>query len=379
MQEGLNFLNGVPYNTHPDVYPGTFHGLRPEYQAELYNIPYYKSFSWYAGAPAQYWSCGPYTLAPNESVRIVFAMVLGSISPEVAWRVGKDWKAGVCTFDTTTTANGRDNLPYHFKIFPDLAPTENDKDKDRWVFTGRDSLFRNAGLAQWAVQNDYNIPAPPPAPSITVSSLPDNINVSWGSESEAASDFAGYRVYRALGDRFYNEEEGVVGKWTAVYECGEGTANALTHSFPDATAERGQSYYYYVAAFNNAGLESGMFLNMTIQPATLTREPGTSLADVRVVPNPFNIKAAELQYLGEQDKILFVGLPPECTIRIFTESGDLVKTLEHTDGSGDEPWGVLKEEQSATDTGQIIVSGIYIAYIETPNGDNTVVKFLVVR
>ena len=92
MQEGLNFLNSVPYNTDPDVYPGTFHGLRTEYQAELYNIPFFKSFSWYAGAPANYWSCGPYTLAPNESVRLVFAMVLGSISPEVAWRVGKEWK-----------------------------------------------------------------------------------------------------------------------------------------------------------------------------------------------------------------------------------------------------------------------------------------------
>ena len=61
------------------------------------------------------------------------------------------------------------------------------------------------------------------------------------------------------------------------------------------------------------------------------------------------------------------------------ESGDLVKTIEHTDGSGDESWGVLAEEWSASNTGQIIVSGIYIAYIETPDGESTVLKFAIVR
>ncbi len=76
---------------------------------------------------------------------------------------------------------------------------------------------------------------------------------------------------------------------------------------------------------------------------------------------------------------MFMDLPPECTIKIYSESGDLIKTLNHTDGSGDEPWGVLEEEQSTTESGQIIVSGIYIAYIETPDGESTFVKFAVVR
>ena len=76
---------------------------------------------------------------------------------------------------------------------------------------------------------------------------------------------------------------------------------------------------------------------------------------------------------------MFLNLPPECTIKIYNESGDLMQTIEHTDGSGDEAWGNLLDEHSATSSGQIIVSGLYLAYIETPEGEQTIVKFAVVR
>lgn len=163
------------------------------------------------------------------------------------------------------------------------------------------------------------------------------------------------------------------------------------HSFDDVTAQRGVSYYYAVTAFDDGSqnqpgiedglrpgqsVESGILYNRTTEPVSLTRAPGNTLADIRIVPNPYNITAAEagLQFPGENDKILFAGLPPECTIRIFTLSGDLVKVLEHTDGSGDEPWSDL-----TTETRQIVVSGVYIAHVETPSGESSFVKFVIVR
>lgn len=379
MRLGFQSFDQFPYNTDPNVYPNTHHSLRTEDIAVLKNIKFIRSFPWWKGANANYYSCGPYTLAPKDSVRIVWAIVVGSICPEIAWKVGKEWTAKTCTFDTLKTANHRDNLPRQLLYFADLAPTENDRSKDRWVFTGRDSIFRNTGRAQWAVRNNYNIPTAPQAPSINVHSLPDKINISWGSESESSSNFSGYRVYRAIGKVYYDEATGVVvGKWTPIFACGAGTPNALTHTFDDKAADRGKAYFYYVSAFSNTGFESGKYRNMTTQAAYLTKPAGT-LASVRVVPNPFNLGARDLQYPGEQDKIMFMDLPPVCTIKIYTQSLDLVRTIEHTNGSGDEAWGILQEEHSATQNGQIIVSGVYIAHIQTPSGENSYVKFVVVR
>ena len=47
-----------------------------------------------------------------------------------------------------------------------------------------------------------------------------------------------------------------------------------------------------------------------------------------------------------------------CQLKIFTERGDLIWEKDHTDGSGDELW------DSMTSSGQIVVSGIYILYVE---------------
>ncbi len=98
-----------------------------------------------------------------------------------------------------------------------------------------------------------------------------------------------------------------------------------------------------------------------------------------MVPNPYNIGAEDLQYVGEPDKIIFMNVPPVCTIKIYTVRGDLVKVIEHTDGSGDQPWGDIPNEHMASQSHQIPVSGLYIAYIETPEGESTIVKFAIVR
>ena len=136
-------------------------------------------------------------------------------------------------------------------------------------------------------------------------------------------------------------------------------------------------------------LESSRFWTQTNEPANLKRQAGTSLEQIRVVPNPYNIKARELQFGtgAARDRILFVDIPPFCTIKIFTERGDLIQTIEHTDGSGDEPW------DQTTSSRQIVVSGVYIAHFEVtedytdPNtgemtfrkGESTYRKFVIIR
>lgn len=310
---------------------------------------------------------GPYTLEPGEDFRVVYAEVGGALSYEKRWEIGKAWKTGNCQWE------GDYYLPPPFVDFPEAAPTDNDKAKDSWVHSQKDSLFQNTWNATWALEHNYDVPLAPPPPGIEVTALPNKIVISWGDESEAAPDFKGYRVYRAAGSPD-----------TTFFKIHE-VEGASTHSFDDVTAQRGVSYYYYVAAFDDGtqnngihpgeSLESGLFYNrMPHQTGVaLTRASGESLDEIRVVPNPLHISSGNL-FPGQSGKILFVGLPPECTIRIFTLSGDLVRSFEHTDGSGDEPWDDL-----TTSSNQILVSGIYIAHIETPGGNTKFVKFSVIR
>lgn len=302
---------------------------------------------------------GPYTLAPGDSIRIVLAEGVNGLNRELCKEIGKKWI--------------KKNKPF---ILPD-GTTTNDRDvyKNAWVMTGVDSLFKSFGRARRNYLLNYEIPLPPPPPSFfEVTSGGDRIRLSWANNAESWPGFAGYRVYRA------------VARYDTTFDMiYEDRVPNITNTYDDTSAIRGFSYYYYVTSFDDGGnnvastanpggeLESSMFWTRTIEPAFLRRAAGKSLADIRVVPNPYNIRARDLQYLGEPDKIMFLNIPGECTIKIFTERGDLIKTIVHDDGSGDEPWN------SVTRDGQVVVSGVYLAVFETPDGKNAMRKFVIIR
>ncbi|MCF7802754.1 MAG: fibronectin type III domain-containing protein [Candidatus Marinimicrobia bacterium] len=403
MSEGWGWRGNVP-EMDGSRYPGKT--LRPgkhmvrmeDLGAERGAMDIY-DLEWVTYGASYFWSAGPYTLNPGESIRIVFANGYGTMDPIKIWEVGEAWSAGTAgdnpppgmTWDAANNQGDVDNMTGIYDAFPEVYNNnKNDWAKDAWVFTGIDSLMKNMSIAQWINDNNYDVPSAPPAPSISVSSLPDEILVEWdGTQSEAVSDFAGYRLYRSEAHYYegyiYDTREKVHGDWEMIAEFGPGET-----SYRDTDVQRGVAYFYYVTAVDDGSdppgwsgqskvMESGKWMNITTQAAHLTRPAGSSLEDIRIVPNPYNISAAELQFPGEPDKIMFLNLPPECTIRIFTESGDLVKTLEHTDGSGDEPWGRLVTRHMTSSDDQIVVSGIYIAHIETPDGDSIYKKFVIVR
>jgi hypothetical protein len=150
----------------------------------------------------------------------------------------------------------------------------------------------------------------------------------------------------------------------------------------DTTAKRGFNYYYYIQSKDDgstsagAVLYSGKFWTLTSAPAYL-RRPAVedSLKAIRIVPNPYDIRSRVLQYGVDAsfDRIAFLNLPPLCTIRIFTERGDLIWTKEHTNFSGDELW------DSKTSSGQIVVSGLYLVHFKTPEGKSIIKKMIIIR
>ena len=169
----------------------------------------------------------------------------------------------------------------------------------------------------------------------------DRIFLSWDpSPSEGNPNFGGYEIWRATGkpDTTY----------TNIYSGPGGV-----YSFDDLTPIRGNSYYYYIqsitdgseniaGSLNPAGsLKSSRFYTKTSKPAYLRRQSGKVLDEIRIVPNPYHIAAKDLQYIGERDKIMFLNIPGQCDIKVFTERGDLVHKIEHRDGSGDEAWSLI--------------------------------------
>ncbi len=88
----------------------------------------------------------------------------------------------------------------------------------------------------------------------------------------------------------------------------------------------------------------------------------TALSNIRVVPDPY-IVHAKWENSRYERKIQFIHLPDQCTVRIYTISGDLVNTIEHIDGTGTADWNLLSED------GLGIAPGIYLYHVESPYGD----------
>jgi hypothetical protein len=310
-----------------------------------------------AGGYAQGQGYGPYDLAPGDSIHIVLAEAVDGLSREQCIDIGKKWFDNAAPFrlPNGTTTNDRNQF------------------KNTWVKTGIDSLYRTFRHARQNFGSNYAIPQPPPPPNIfEVKSGGDRISLSWSDNAVSWPGFNGYKIYRAIAkpDTFYTE----------IFSCDR--ANVV-HAFDDVTARRGFDYYYYIVSKDDGSkndynpgvpLVSSKFYTMTNEPAYLRRPASDNLADIRVVPNPYDIRSRNLQFGGDApDRIAFFGLPPQCTIKIYTERGDLIQTLEHTDGSGDELW------DSLTSSRQVIVSGLYIVVFETPDGNSTHRKFIVIR
>ncbi|CAN5799119.1 hypothetical protein BH20GEM1_BH20GEM1_08130 [soil metagenome] len=96
------------------------------------------------------------------------------------------------------------------------------------------------------------------------------------------------------------------------------------------------------------------------------------LQEIKVVPNPF-IAANEIMRGRGRQRILFTNLPPQATIRIYTISGNLVRILEHGDGSGTTEWDVR------TRFDLLVASGNYYYHVTTPDGRTHLGRFAVIN
>jgi hypothetical protein len=102
---------------------------------------------------------------------------------------------------------------------------------------------------------------------------------------------------------------------------------------------------------------------------------------IRVVPNPYvmtNIleEAVANSFLNQRRRLMFIHLPAECTIKVFTISGVLVDKIDvqNTADNGIAHWDLLTSE------GLEVAAGMYIYHIKAKRtGDTKLGKFAIIK
>ncbi|MBU1101862.1 MAG: hypothetical protein KKA84_15800 [Bacteroidetes bacterium] len=360
---------------------GTYHG----YNTDELGLSDYSEHTAgvYGGVSEKTQSYGPYTFAPGQKIHIVIASGFAGIGYEKGMEIGAKWLEGTLEDPPNMPDPNTGWLPSNFS-FPSDA-TDMDKKKDRWISAGIDSVMLAASRAKWNFDHDYNIPkAPPPPDKVTITGYGDGVHIEWSAyDAEQTNNFAGYRIMRRVSraDTVYYEP---------IYNSGSDDLS-LDHLYIDQSVLFGAQYYYYVQS--KAKIDENditahpttrgkmLYSSRTLQPDIIFINPprtsSENLDEIRIAPNPYNINDPLLNTYGFTDQrgIIFFNLPGTVTIKIFTEHGDLIRSIDHDSPvqAGSVTWDMITSSQ------QVISSGVYIAVFEKPNGEVSYQKFIVVR
>ena len=277
---------------------------------------------------------------------------LGRLSPVTVLSVGP----------LGTESFTHDDGSEHFILFPGDTvmvsyallggiPTD-DADPPR---TAQEDIHYNSLHAQTAFNLNFNIPIPPPSPRLHVEPSHSGITLWWDAQPLAfidpksrLEDFEGFRVYISDLDKaagfellgefdlvdslFYNTSLEMITAPEPLVIVADGDTTVYPFRYHIAGLRDGFKYWVAVTSFDTGtldmkSLESGISQNQTFVI------PGPSdgdLPDNRVVvfPNPYHGDAAWDEPLVRDRYLWFAGLPPRCTIRIYSLAGDLIKTID---------------------------------------------------
>ena len=313
---------------------------------------------------------GPYTMQPGETVKIVVVEGADGISyDDAAMEIGAKFKRAFL--------NGNPDKVIEYDANKNgTIESDEKRTKNEWVMTGRDSLFATFERARMVYENGYEgVPEGPlPPKEFRVNSAPDQIELSWMPYNGAQP--AEWEIYRTR-DRATS-----YGGYDHI-----ATLDGSETGYLDTEVQRGTGYFYYIQAVGEpttqarmgvpegVRLRSNRVFTQSYAPANLTRSPGDELNAAHIVPNPYNLGSQDrVRWTDQENKIGFLNIPGQATIRIYTEMGELVETIEHNDGSGDEYWDLT------TSANQLVVSGIYMAVIEdSQTGEQVIKKFTIIR
>ncbi len=270
---------------------------------------------------------------------------------------------------------------------------------------GIEGVEKNSEVLSWLIEQDFQVPSPPPSPPLRVETQTHRALLKWKAQAgdtdpetyfdenradSIAQPFEGYRVYKST--------KSPSGPWTLLAEFDVddnefGLNTGLAHSYEDVGLLDNLEYYYSVTAFSKPDTVSDFpsqesSINANAEEVVPGPAPPEKVGKVKVVPNPYRGDIAYHEYdppwekvpggrnWMEQDRrIQFINLPENCEITIYSLAGDQVQTIAHRSSSrGTENWNLTSS------VGQAVASGIYLFTVEDLNtGDVQAGKFVIIK
>jgi hypothetical protein len=283
--------------------------------------------------PFMLMSTGPYNIPANGTVKVVVVQAVNGMSIE----------------DAIKGLVSQPNLP-----------------------AGEEALKKTVDAARNLYENNFQLTSvPPPSPEITLIAQPSNqsIALSWSpienfvDPVSGRPDFLEYRVYRS--------NRAFTGPYTLLRRINPRRATDVTRYFnndinkwvfEDNTISLATGYFYAVTSADSSGNESWM-TNRNENAMRATRSAAENTLNVKVFPNPFK-EVSGFPTSGTENYIIWSNLPAVCTIRIYTSSGEHVRTLYHENvNSGEEVWDQLSDARQRT------APGIYFWTVESEVGN----------
>jgi hypothetical protein len=308
----------------------------------------------------------PYILPPGETMRFSVAELVGygpgGAGDRVYTDLGGTVRSGVdAGFLFSPVPSWYDTLQYNFLgskdyigsdylqnhplpwyVTPGVVSIRDVADRAIEMYTGRplakyDSLQYKP--EEESPTGQYNtIPVPVPAPVIRIEDTRAAANkIIWGPQVESFDSprlhapFSHYEVLRAPHP---------LGPWTVIDSVFPGDPEYFSdgeYSIIDPESNLGDNVAYAIVSVNELGGRRYVIPNPLIVTSGLSgSDPGGEIGD----------------------RIQFVGLTKRCTIRIFSYTGQLIRTIEHEQETFGNPWYQLSINN------QIIASGVYYFVVE---------------
>lgn len=378
--ERMYYDLGILTRENPSYFTGGSSRMYPHYadriepSGEFWNSTRDAS-SGKAGGHAPAMAYGPYQMAFGDTIHVVEAEGAAGLSYEAALFIGSAYKQS--GFDDemriTFDANGDgiiQDIPWDYDVYKNGGEVQT---KNQWVMTARDSMFQFMYRARdvWEASEGmtkYPILEPPRPPRrFEVTGQPEFIDLHW--EAMAGSpDPESWEIYRTSD---YADN--------LPYELVTSLPGSA-RSYEDGAVIRGVEYYYYLQgvgpqnAIDERGitgtpsglpLSSGRYFTQTYESTRLLRPTGSHVSDFVIVPNP-------IETAPGTNRVEFLDIPGTCTISIYTETGELVKRINHSTGGGFTTWDLL------TASRQQVVSGIYLVHVEDESTGEVNTKKLIV-
>lgn len=226
----------------------------------------------------------------------------------------------------------------------------------------------------------------------------EGVDIKWDDAAESHDKFYGYRVMRC-NEKMPNGS--FIWEELARYENGGGEwppeadlEGDQVYTFRDTSVQFGFDYFYLVQTIsqNVPGYGVTYTSEAQFQSMTPTSAPADNLDNVRVVPNPYvgsarwNNSIPSVGTSPWEHQLLFLNLPEDAVIRIYTLDGDYVDEIKASDERVHGPYEEIPEKSGGTAiwdlvtrNNQYAAPGVYLFTVTSATAGSTTGKFVIIK